>query len=163
MNRRQVSALLILQELGIKYQMETFSDRLSVQKAIYLVQAAGTDLGHYYNWYLRGPYSPSLSQDVFGAIQNYDVPAALKEWDLDSATKARLGKLRSCLQSPPQLELSSWLELLASIHFLVERRQVEAVDEDALTEKLLKYGKRFTRDQVVEALSRLRTAKLISA
>lgn len=156
MNQSQVSVLLILQELGIKYQMESLVDRLIVQKGIYLAQAAGIDLGHYFNWYLRGPYSPNLTGDVFDATQNYDAAAVIKRWELDATTRTKLAKLRACLAPPPSLDQSVWLEFMASVYFLIDRRQVPAADPDLLISQLAKYGKAFTRSQAVEALRRLR-------
>jgi len=161
MNRRQVSALLMLKELGIKYEMESFDERLSVQKSVYLAQAAGADLGHYFNWYLRGPYSPSLTQDVFDAIQNFDADASTQGWELDAATRARLVTLRTSFDPPGALPQPSWLELLASVHFLIDRHQVSAADPDSITTQLARFGKTFTRDQVSEALQRLRRNGLI--
>ncbi|MHA1731449.1 MAG: hypothetical protein ACTSU5_05875 [Promethearchaeota archaeon] len=45
--------------------MNNFSNRLVLQKTIYLIQKLGFDLGYRFNWYLRGPYSPSLAADGF--------------------------------------------------------------------------------------------------
>ena len=120
MNRRQISALLVLRELEIKQQMESFDERLSVQKSIYLAQASGVDLGHYFNWYLRGPYAPSLTQDVFDAVQNYDMAAMSQGWILDEKTRSKLSKLRQGFEPPESLSKPSWLELLASVHFLID-------------------------------------------
>lgn len=163
MNRRQVSALLVLKELGIKSKMESFADRLSVQKGVYLAQATGVDLGHYFNWYLRGPYAPSLTQDVFDAIQNYDTGAASKGWQLDPKTRTTLSKLRQSLKPPATLAHAAWLwlELLASVHFLIDRKQVLTRDPGTLTSQLAKFGKRFTRTQVAEAVQRLEEAGLL--
>lgn len=163
MNRRQVSALLVLRELGIEPGMEFFADRLSVQKSIYLAQAAGVQLGHHYNWYLRGPYSPSLTQDVFDAIENSELPLSLEGWELDSGTRKTLSALRERFSAPPNLSRPLWLELLASTHFLVDRKQVAAADADVLTDQLRKFGKNFTAEQVLEALRRLQSAGLLAA
>lgn len=162
MNRRQVSALLVLRELGITPQMHSFDDRLSVQKSIYLAQAAGVDLGHYFNWYLRGPYSPALTQDVFEAIQNYDTTAVLQGWELDAATRTKLGSVRSTFASAPGLAAPAWLELLASVHFLLARRQVASADAEVLRAQLLKYSKNFTSEQIAEGVRRLVAAGLVA-
>lgn len=162
MNRRQVSGLLVLKELGIEPQMESFADRLSVQKSIYLAQAGGIDLGHYFNWYLRGPYSPSLTQDVFDAIQNYDANAVTQTWELDNTTRVKLAAIRGIFDPPQDLERPGWLELLASVHFLIERKQVVNAEPDVLRAQLAKYEKHFTLEQVAESRRRLQAAGLLS-
>ena len=47
------------------FSMDTFDDRLRLQKFIYLLQAHGIYLGYDYSWYLRGPYCSSLATDGF--------------------------------------------------------------------------------------------------
>ena len=68
MDRRQIAAVLTLKWLGVEFKLETFTDRLIAQKAIYLAQTVGADLGYFYGWYLRGPYCPALTEDLFGAV-----------------------------------------------------------------------------------------------
>lgn len=162
MNRRQISALLVLKELGIKYEMESFEERLSVQKSMYLAQAAGVNIGHYFNWYLRGPYSPGLSKDVFGAIQNYNADTATDGWELDQGTRTKLGKLKKAFEPPTPLKKPTWLELLASVHFLIDRKQVASREPRSLMAQLAKYRKVYTQEQVTEALKRLRNIGLLS-
>lgn len=35
-----------------------------VQAAVYIGKVAGVDLGYRYGWYVYGPYSPSLHEDL---------------------------------------------------------------------------------------------------
>lgn len=56
----------VLFELGInKIDMRDFNNRLIYQKMIYILQEKGVSLGYDYNWYIRGPYSPQLAEDLF--------------------------------------------------------------------------------------------------
>lgn len=48
-----------------EFSMDTFDDRLRLQKFIYLLQAHGVYLGYDFSWYLRGPYCSSLATDGF--------------------------------------------------------------------------------------------------
>ncbi|MEO5927655.1 MAG: hypothetical protein ABIO72_03050 [Patescibacteria group bacterium] len=162
MNRRQTSTLLVLQELGITSNMDAFDERLSVQKSIYLAQAAGVELGHYFSWYLRGPYAPSVAQDVFDAIQNDDHRSSLEGWELDPASRAKLATIRLHFGPPASLTQGRWLELLASIHFLIARNQVKTQDPVALRSLLARHGKTYTADQVASAISVLHAANLIA-
>lgn len=165
MDRNQISALLILTKLGINFEMRLFDERLAVQKSVYLAQALGIHLGHHFSWYLRGPYAPSLTRDVYTANENHDVDAMLKRWKLDPSTVEKLAKLREHLQ-PPDEELTqpAWLELLASTHFLVDRNQVEGEPlEEAVQSKLEKFGKEFTLAQVKTSLGTLSNLDLLPA
>ena len=64
MDRQQIGVKLAIDGLKLPFVIDTFMDRLIMQKAVYLAQAAGVNLGYYYHWYLHGPYSPSLTRDV---------------------------------------------------------------------------------------------------
>jgi uncharacterized protein YwgA len=161
MNRRQVSALLVLDVLGISTAMDSFDARMSVQKGVYLAQAAGVDVGHYFSWYIRGPYASSLTQDVFDAISG-DPSIVSKQYQLDKTTTAKLAELRKGFEVPAseKLEQPAWLELLASVHFLINREQSSS-DPDAVTEELKKLKKSFERSQVAKAIDVLRAQKLL--
>jgi len=64
----------ILSLLGIEnIDMTDFDNRLKYQKLIFLVQNSGLSLGYGYNWYVRGPYSPPLTQDLFEIEQNKEI------------------------------------------------------------------------------------------
>ncbi len=64
MDRRQIAVKLVMDTLGLECSVETFADRLVFQKAIYLVQVGGVDLGYHFQWHLKGPYSRSLAGDA---------------------------------------------------------------------------------------------------
>ena len=57
--------LRVLNELGIKPVMTSFSTRLRVQKILYLLQELGLQTGWKFSWYIRGPYSPDLAHELF--------------------------------------------------------------------------------------------------
>jgi len=54
MDRQQIGVKLTTDSLKLPFQIGTFEDRLIMQKAVYLAQAAGVNLGYYYHWYLHG-------------------------------------------------------------------------------------------------------------
>ena len=109
---------LILSELGIDDSIDTVDQRLTIQKAIYLVQTK-VGLGYSYGWYLKGPYSPRLTRDYYDLAAVEDrgtLSGSLKE----SVTKA-LKEIRNLISTKPQqASLSHWVELLASLHYLRE-------------------------------------------
>ncbi|MBU2099885.1 hypothetical protein KKG83_07335 [Candidatus Micrarchaeota archaeon] len=55
-----------LKGIGLKPNVDDFQNRLVIQKAIYLLKLKGIDPGFAYNLYVRGPYSPDLTKEVYG-------------------------------------------------------------------------------------------------
>jgi hypothetical protein len=47
--------------------LENFDDRLKLQKLTYLAREIGFECGFAFDWYVHGPYSPSLTRVLFTA------------------------------------------------------------------------------------------------
>ncbi len=132
MDRGQVALKLFLDELGIPFDIETIDDRKRVQKAVYLGQLSGVDLGYRFGWYIMGPYCPSLTRDYFPLAEA--LTSGDTDWEgkrLKSVARKRLASIRPILQKPPDVTLDQedWLELLASLHFL---KNVSKMTEDEI-------------------------------
>jgi hypothetical protein len=110
---------LVLSELGIPPQIATVEDRLILQKAVYLAQTK-VSLGYSYGWYLKGPYSPGLTQDYYelaGRDEALELGGALK-----ASVRDALAPVRALIQNKPAaVPVAHWLELLASLHYLARR------------------------------------------
>ena len=122
MDNQQIALKLLLDAIGESSSIGSVEDRLRVQKAVYLAQISGMNLGYPYSWYVKGPYSPALTQDY------YKLNNALASGDnshlrlvLNPQLTATAPSVRQVLQAPPGLQIpkASWDEALASIHFLV--------------------------------------------
>lgn len=161
MDRQQIALKLTLDYLGISVRADAFEDRLVLQKSVYLCQAAGVDLGYYFRWYLRGPYCSALAADGFSVtIDQAQDDDESSNWTLDAKSRTNLDQVSSLLQAEDPR--APWLELLASVHFLVDRDQVSAESADEISETLQRFGKDFTLDQVRKALRELRKHGLFS-
>lgn len=158
MDRRQIAAILTLDKLGIEATLEDFPNRLSVQKATYLAQAAGINLGYYYSWYLRGPYSPALTKDLYSSREFESELASIKQrWALDTESNQRLDRLRPLVSRAAEAgsDQARRLELLASVHFLIDRAQVASRNAGEIAGRLQQFGKNFSADEVDDALREL--------
>ena len=157
MDRQQIGVKLAIDGVKLPFQIDSFRDRLIMQKAVYLAQAAGINLGYYYHWYLYGPYSPSLTRDEYAIAA--DISADLDEskgWKLDERSSQRLEEIRSLFTGLERDKLAKKLELLASVHFLIERKQVSKVDTSRIITTLERFNKDyFSEEDVKEALGEL--------
>ena len=164
MDRQQIGVKLTVDGLGLEFKIDTFMDRLIMQKTVYLAQAAGVNLGYYYHWYLHGPYSPSLTRDEFAVAM--DISAGLDEskgWKLDESSSKQLEKIRPIFGVPERDNLARKLELLASIHFLIDRKQVSKVDASRIAVILERFNKDFSEQDVRKALEELKAYGLLAA
>lgn len=121
MNTARKELALVLEYLGVPINLQTFSNRLNVQKKVYLAQIAAIDLGYRYGWYIRGPYSPSLTQDAFtlkDEIASGDTE--YKGFQLAPKVTKALDHAKKLWEMPQNFAGSNddWLELLASLHYL---------------------------------------------
>jgi len=118
MKQAQINLKLLLDALDIPSKISTLADRKRVQKAVYIGQKAGVDLGYSYGWYLLGPYSPELTQDYFtlnNDLINEDNDHTNCEFN--ESLSEKLYGIRNLMKAPERVHLSQedWLELVASI------------------------------------------------
>lgn len=122
MTKGRIVLKLVLDKMGLgELAIDTFSKRLNLQKRLYLLQLTGLDLGYRYNWYLRGPYCPSLTQDAFTlkdelawGEEDYEEYNLRGEALQKVAQAEEIWKVPSALAVAPEI----WVELLASLHYL---------------------------------------------
>lgn len=133
MDRGQIALKLFLDELGVPFDIETIDDRKRVQKAVYLGQLSGVDLGYRFGWYIMGPYCPSLTRDYFPLAEA--LASGDDEWEgksLKKRVKERLTRIKQLMIPPEDVDLTpeNWLELVSSLDFL--RRVSELEEAEAL-------------------------------
>lgn len=125
MKKAQINLKLFLDALGISSEISTLEDRKRVQKAVYIGQEAGVDLGYSYGWYLLGPYSPELTQDYF--TLNDDLITGdeeYKSYKLVESLSNKLNDIKSLMDVPQEVNLpqEDWLELVSSIVYLMKEK-----------------------------------------
>ena len=156
MDRKQIGLKLTIDALGLPFKISSFEDRLILQKAVYLAQAGGVNLGYFYHWYLYGPYSSSLTRDAY-AIE-CEVREGLDEskgWELDKGSQTKLERLKGLMTGGSTSDKRQQLELLGSVHFLVDRKQVRPNDVEGITATLKRFKKDFSKEKVEAALGDL--------
>ncbi len=157
MDKRLLNLQTVLDELGIDAGIETIGQRVTLQKAIYLAQAAGIPLRYRYNWYVMGPYSPDLARDYYALHEqpegNNETGKAMV---LREPFASVADRLRSAMGVPSgvQLTTSQWLELLASVHYLRNVTGFDAEETQARLDAVKPHVSRHTR-QATATLSAL--------
>lgn len=104
---------------GEEFNYGNFDHRLKMQKAVYLLTEMGVPVGNYgFRWYLHGPYSQDLHDDMYDmcCVSSRDDSEVeiLAEYD------KRLGRLRDVIsfEVKDRYSDSNWMECIASIHYL---------------------------------------------
>jgi len=164
MDRQQIGVKLTIDSLKLPFKIDSFEDRLILQKAIYLAQAADVHLGYYYHWYLYGPYCSSLTRDAYAIAAELSIDIDESQgWKLDEESSLRLKSLQNLISTSEHQKTSRWLELLASVHFLISRKQVRGKDTKEIFSTLKRFGKDFSEEEVQKALGELKTYGLLAA
>lgn len=115
MDNRALALKLVLDHLGTT-DISSVDNRMEVQKAVYLAQAAGVTLGYSYGWYVKGPYSPSLTRDYYNLSGDEIAQATLKATAVE-----KLDQVRALMEiAIDNLGRPQRLELLASLHYLIK-------------------------------------------
>jgi uncharacterized protein YwgA len=164
MDRQQIGVRITIDGLGLPFSIGSFDDRLILQKAIYLAQAAGVNLGYYYHWYLHGPYSPSLTKDEYAIA--VDLGCGMDEskgWTLDEKSSSKLASLQNLIpKTDDKRQIRRKLELLASVHYLIKRKEVPRCDAKEVIKVFERFGKDFTEEEVKNAIEELKTHEFLS-
>jgi len=129
MDSRHIVLKLFVEELGLQGEIDSFQNRKNLQKAVYLGQLSGIDLGYRYSWYLRGPYSTGLARDYYQLAEAIRLgDRGFESRSLNDPVKQKLCFIKKLLTVPRDCFLSTgdWMELLASWHYL---RSVSRSDE----------------------------------
>ncbi len=163
MGKRQIGLALVLKKLGLPPDVDSFEDRLILQKAMYLARAVGIKLGYHYRWYLHGPYCPAVAEDGFAikADLGQGINDA-EEWELDNSSSDKLKIIQPLMGGGDRTILAKKLELYASVHFLIDVGEMSSDDPAKITETLKRYDKDFDQSQVKEAIKGIRGYGLIS-
>ena len=69
---KQKKVIAFFKELGFEFRISRFDDRLIAQKVVCLLDLKGVNLGYPYSIYVRGPYSPDLTEDLFAFKNEFE-------------------------------------------------------------------------------------------
>lgn len=130
-----------------------FSNRMKMQKGIYLLQDMGVPVGDYgFRWYIHGPYSQSLQDDMY-----YEDGKPESDITLSDESANNIQKLHDIIHSSLSgtYQKSQWLECLASIRYLKENILRRSASEDEVIDELVQRKPHLSDDKVNRAAYRL--------
>ena len=129
----------LLKRLYENFDVSQFSDRLKVQKFVYIVQNRGINLGYLFNFYLYGPYSTDLTRTAF---QIEDYPSMKEVKFVKPEIEKKFESILSNLQN--HKDDLRWLEGASSILFLSEIKY----SKDRIYQQLAKKRTPFTKGDI---------------
>jgi len=69
---KRKKVIAFFKELGFEFDISRFDDRLIAQKIVCLLDLRGINPGYSCSIYVRGPYSPDLTQDLFDFTSEFE-------------------------------------------------------------------------------------------
>src|SRR5271170_4633462 len=165
MDRQQILLAKSLEAAKVSLSVNTFNERLILQKSAYLLQAAGINMGYRFQWYIRGPYSPDITAGAFGIVNEGESGKnELEKWKLDNKSSARAHSLQPLLskESESMTDRARRLELLASTLFLFKTEQAKPSDPEGTSKILEKNNKDFSINEVKLAVKEMKAHGLLT-
>lgn len=140
--------LRVLEHFG-PIKLDHFDDRLRLQKLAFLIQEIGGRSDFVYYWYVRGPYSPALTQVLFSRedVANKNHPG-ISGGELDLA-----GRVKSLVGDKINDPLT--LELYASVWYLAPERRLTRDDRASIMRTMRQTKPHFSEGKVAKALARI--------
>ena len=99
---------------GSSFSYGDFENRKKLQKAVYLLENMGVTVGDYsFSWDTYGPYSLSLDCQA-SQLSEGNAP----EFSFSKFAEDRFKRLKDITERSTKYDLSSWMECVASLHYL---------------------------------------------
>lgn len=122
-----------------------------------MLQEAGIHLGYSFGWYVSGPYSPSLADDGY-EISTQEISG--KKANIDPKAEEKVRMLFKDINLASE-EAADYLELLASLHFMIRHAYPPMKSHEEAKETLRKSKPKFSAKDIDRALKTLTNAGLV--
>jgi len=135
--------------LGVEPSLETISDRIRMQKLVYLAEVFGMNTGFTFTWYTHGPYSPGLTKVMFDGANGKSSNLANTSKDLKN-----IDEMKNYLGE--DIHSSEKLELIASLHYVLSvAKKAKSTEREAL-DLFYDEKRHFTENQVKKYLTKVK-------
>jgi len=146
--------MAFLTNLGLGDGLDSFPDRIRIQKVVYLLKQFGADLNFGYTWYIRGPYSPSLTRTLFNPTEG-DIST---ERELSSEELKIVNEVRNFLGG--DFYSFEGMELIASLVYLIKHGPSKGLSSRAKISRFLNEQKpQYSSIQIDQAWDKIAKSK----
>lgn len=132
-------------ELGLKPRVNNFQDKLVIQKTTCLLKLSGIHLDYSFSLYVRGPYSPGLTKDLYA---NMEMVNKLQTNYTPTEHEKRL--LHTISELSDNLD-PALLEIMSTYEFLV--KELHNDEKEAIT-NLKKLKSFYSEGRIAVGISR---------
>ncbi len=150
MKERLILLNTLMKRIG-DFSMNSFEGRLKFQKRVYLLKAIGFGLNYNFSWFIRGPYSPELTDDGFEIFMNQ---SKINERKLNEHEEKDLGEFMLLTKGFDTNEI----EALASLHFL---KKIYAQSKEKTISRLIEIKKHLNKNICETSWNRLEKFNLV--
>jgi len=124
---------------------------MKLQKLAYLAREMGLDCGLAFDWYVRGPYSPSLTRILFaadelGMLRIENPPLNDSEKNVVKSIKELLGT---------DIDDPRGLELIASVWYFLPKGTLSRKERNAIVRKLVECKPQFSGEEISRTINRI--------
>lgn len=141
---RLKKAIACMKEVGKKLNVDSFEDKLVIQKTICLLELMGFKVGYSFSLYVRGPYSPDLTNDMYG--HRAEVEGLRTNYELAKNEKQMLMQVSEVSDNLDP----TMLEIMSTYAYFIKKGEIS---RDALT-KLKKLKPFFSEAKIAVGVSR---------
>jgi len=139
-------------------KLDVHDDRLNIQKLTYMLQSLSLPFHYRFNWYFKGPYSPTLASEAFGYVEK----GIDKGIELTVEEKKAVSELQ--LAFSRDITEPNKLELYASLLFLKKQNKWNfSEDGEKLADKLVSLKPWFTREDATSAIATLKNSGIFGS
>jgi uncharacterized protein YwgA len=138
-------AIACLKAVGIKPKVDLFGDRIKIQKAIFLLEQKGIEMGFNYGLHLRGPYSPTLTHEIYAHQEEVE-----KLQTHETLNEAEQKKIKEYIEIFDDSE-ASILEVAATYALFAYKYRFDSV---SATKKVREMKKFYSEKQLALGMSK---------
>lgn len=141
-----------------KFSMDSFNDRLCLQKFIYLLQTFDVYLGYDFSWYLHGPYCSTLAACGFALKERYHIiPDGEKMTFEDADIQQKFTRFMDFI-SGHETDIE-FLEIAASLHY---QKKICELSDNEIIKKVAAKRDTFEESKCREIWNMLKECGLIN-
>ncbi len=162
-SERGLKLIPFLKEFNLELSVSGLESRLTMERIVYFLQEFGAKIGYTFGWYVFGPYSTQLIDEVH--VMSYDkIVSEMKIPDLGEKDKKIVKKCKEFINDligEDKDQKERWLHLACVIHFLNKYYHEHLKDVESFEKMFSKFEQnKYQLDEFERAWKILKKHKL---